>query len=689
MNGSKHSISPSQELDHMAPQELRELVQRYRRIFSGSGYGFWEWDLSNSFIDWSGTFWEHLGYTDEDRKGFTDSRMLPNYIHPDDIEDMYEAVREHLRTAEPLNTCYRVKTKAGDYIWTQVRADSIRDESGRAAYISGVNFDITELKQTEAALRESQSRQARIIQASKDGIWEWYPQSNGFQFSARCWEHLGFTEEDDIVNAGQDRMSEWRSYMHKEDLLKFDAMLKQHLRGFGPFDVEYRIYDKHGDIRWIRARGKASFDVEGRPTRMSGTNMDITDIKRAEERVIKAKELAEKANRAKSDFLSSMSHELRTPLNAILGYAQLFEYDENLQESHKENIREIRSAGEHLLKLINDVLDLAKIESGAMSTVLQPVLVSRLLVDCFTLVQPQADARGIYLHSDFSGLENTCVAADQVRLKQALLNLMSNAIKYNKVGGEVKVSLSATTDNYLRIEVQDTGLGIDDARRDEVFQPFNRLNAEMSKVEGSGVGLVITKQLVEMMQGRIDFSSEVGSGTCFWLELQKTGEAEDARTLTAASDNFDTGLKLKVEGNYRVLYIEDNLTNIRLLQHFFSYSDNFQLEVYEEPYQGIFHARQSRPDLIVLDINLPGLDGYDVLSVLQSDPATRDIPVVGLSANVMSIDIEKGRAAGFYEYLTKPLQIAHMVDVLNRLFGAAGPDAIALQGVVKPMRTEK
>ncbi|MDO3382673.1 PAS domain-containing protein [Gilvimarinus algae] len=667
MSDQVPTISTTQDLDGLSYSELRAVVERYRRIFCGSGYGFWEWDLTTSYIDWSGGFWEQLGYSDEDRQHFTDSRELPNYIHPDDVEDMFEAVREHLRTAEPLNTCYRIRTKAGGYIWTQVRADSIRDEAGRALYISGVNFDITELKDTEAALRDSEARQARIIQASKDGIWEWYAERNGFHFSARCWEHLGYSDEDDIVNQGQDRMREWRNHIHKDDLAKFDKTLKEHLAGRGAFDVEYRVHAKNGEIRWIRARGKASFDYDGRPLRMSGTNMDITDIKRAEERVVRAKEQAEKANRAKSEFLSSMSHELRTPLNAILGYAQLFEYDDNLQDVQKDNIREIRAAGEHLLKLINDVLDLAKIESGALQAALQPVLVTRLLADCFTLVQPQADARGIYLHSDYSGLENACVNADPVRLKQALLNLMSNAIKYNKVGGEVKVSLEVTEDYMLRINVRDTGTGIERSRRDEVFQPFNRLHAEMSKVEGSGVGLVITKQLVEMMDGRIDFASTPGKGTCFWLDLVQTGQAEDTRTASSVVQSVTADEELRVQGRHRILYIEDNPTNIRLMEHFFRRHDNFVMEVSEEPYLGIFRARQSRPDVIILDINLPGLDGYEVLNVLRGDPATRDIPVIGLSANVMSIDVQKGRDAGFYEYLTKPLQIHQLVQVLNRL----------------------
>lgn len=671
MTHEQPTISMSQPLEDLSADQLKALAERYRRIFCGSGYGFWEWDLNSHYIDWSGGFWESIGYDDEDRKRLTDARQLPAFIHPDDVEQMFESVREHLRTAEPLYTCYRVRTKRGDYIWTQVRADSIRDESGRAMYISGVNFDISELKDVEAALRESEARQARIIQASNDGIWEWYADRDAFHFSARCWEHLGYGAEDDLISTGKDRMRQWRNHILSEDLPLFDNALEQHLNAQKPFDVEYRVRAKEGDIRWIRARGKASFDFDGRPMRMSGTNMDITDIKRAEARVVKAKEQAEKANSAKSEFLSSMSHELRTPLNAILGYAQLFEYDDNLKDVQRGNIREIHAAGEHLLRLINDVLDLAKIESGAMETSLQNVLVSRLLNDCVTLLQPQADARSIFLKVDFHGLDSVCVRADPVRLKQALLNLMSNAIKYNRVGGEVNVQLEQRPERMLRITVQDTGTGIEESRREEVFQPFNRLHAEMSKIEGSGVGLVITKQLIEKMDGNIDFSSVAGEGTRFWVDLHEVGRAQLVGQVDAAGLVEQAGLRteLQVPGRHKILYIEDNVTNIRLMEHFFNRYQNLVLETAEEPYTGLYHARQSRPAVIILDINLPGLDGYEVLNVLQSDTATKDIPVIGLSANVMSIDLEKGREAGFYEYLTKPLQIDQLVAVLNGLLG--------------------
>lgn len=667
---SKGITISDEELSTADSEQLRDLVARYRRIFNGSGYGFWEWDLTSNRIDWSGGFWESLGFNDEDRIRISDATALPDYIHPDDRDHMLEAVREHLRSGEPLNTAYRILTKRGNYVWTQARANSIRDKYGRVMYISGVNFDITELKNVEAALRESEARQARIIQASNDGIWEWYADRKGFHFSNRCWEHAGYDEKDDVVIRGQNRLSVWRSHIHPQDLPKFDQTLADHMAGRAPFDIEYRIFGKDGDIRWIRARGRASFDTEGNPVRMSGTNMDITDIKRAEERVVQAKDAAEKANQAKSDFLSSMSHELRTPLNAILGYAQLFQYDDNLTDSQMDNAREIRKAGEHLLQLINDVLDLAKIESGRMTFSLEPVLVSRVVAECFTLIQPQADAGGIKLNADMKRLESTYVVADNTRLKQALLNLVSNAVKYNQVGGEVVVSLSERDDNRLRITVRDTGQGIPASRQHEVFQPFNRLNAEYSKVEGSGVGLVITKQLVEMMGGKLSFESTEGVGTEFWMDLPLSTEWNQDLVVNRRDHDQTADQEpetLVLDEPRTILYVEDNPSNIRLMQQILGRYPKLTLEVAEEAFLGIYKARSERPDVIILDINLPGMDGYEALSVLKRDPVTAEIPVVGLSANAMAYDVERGRKAGFFDYLTKPVEINHLVRTLKKL----------------------
>ncbi|OZY84768.1 hybrid sensor histidine kinase/response regulator [Cellvibrio mixtus] len=660
------SFSPSlQTSDNL--ELLRETVGRFQRIFNGSGYGFWEWNLQTQHIEWSGGFWERLGYGAEDAESISDSAKVLMYMHPDDHDYAIEATRQHLRTGKPLDVSYRIRTKAGDYIWTQVRADSLRDENGHATIMSGVNFDITEIKKVEAALRESEARQVRIIQASSDGIWEWYADRGGFHFSHRCWELLGYNDLDDVLTEGEDRLKIWRKHIFPQDLPIFDNALIEHMAGRAPFDVEYRLISQQGDIRWIRGRGRAVFNEKGQPIMMSGSNMDITEIKRAEERVIQAKEQAEKANRAKSEFLSSMSHELRTPLNAILGYTQLFEYDGNLRPQQINNVREIRKAGEHLLQLISDVLDLAKIESGNMTVSLEPVLVSRLISECFTLVQPQADAKGIRLMATLAEFNNTYVVADNVRVKQVLLNLLSNAVKYNHVGGEVEVRLDMQDGQQLRISVRDTGRGIPLQRQNEVFQPFNRLSAENSNIEGSGVGLVITKQLVEMMKGVLDFVSAEGQGTTFWIDFPVATEWNDEPIKKASTHKDYAPATLNVKRHCKVLYVEDNPTNVRLLQQIFERYPQLSLEIAEEAFLGIYKARSINPDLVILDINLPGMDGYEVLSVLKNDPTTSFIPVIGLSANAMPYDIERGRNAGFFDYLTKPVDIHKLIDVFNKL----------------------
>jgi PAS domain S-box-containing protein len=644
---------------------LRATVARLQRIFNGSGYGFWEWNLRTHEMIWFGSYWNQLGYGTEDSHTIGDAYKVMEFVHPEDSEIVTAAIKEHLRSKKLLDISYRIKTKKGDYVWTQARADSLRDEQGHALIMSGVNFDITEIKRVEAALRESEARQVRIIQASSDGIWEWYADRGGFHFSHRCWQLLGYDDIDDVLTEGEDRLKVWRGHIYPQDLALFDSSLREHLAGRAPFDIEYRLVTTQGEVRWIRSRGKAFFNDKREVTMMSGSNMDITDLKRAEERVLLAKEQAEHANLAKSKFLSGMSHELRTPLNAILGYTQLFEYDGNLNPQQVNNLREIRRAGHHLLHLINDVLDLAKIESGSMTLSLEPVLVSRLIEECFSLVKPQAVAKDIGMISHLGQHANTYVIADHMRFRQALLNLLSNAVKYNRVGGKLEVVLTEQSQQILRVCVSDTGQGIPVQRQAEVFQPFNRLSAENSAIEGSGVGLVITKQLVEMMHGKINFTSTESVGTSFWIDLPIATQWTDSSTIKSAPVQ-QPAVTLQINKACRVLYIEDNATNIRLLQQFFARYTQFSVDIAEESFLGIFKARQTQPDLIILDINLPGMDGYEVLSVLKRDPVTAQIPVVGLSANAMPYDIERSKKAGFYEYLTKPLEINRLIEVLNR-----------------------
>lgn len=401
------------------------------------------------------------------------------------------------------------------------------------------------------------------------------------------------------------------------------------------------------------------------------------DLTHQTEELQRAKDEAESSSRAKSDFLSSMSHEMRTPMNAILGFSQYLEI-EDLSEAHKNSVREIYKAGVHLLALIDQVLDLAKIESGSFDLSLEPIEVRSVVDECLTLVEPLADKRAI--HIDYSGWDGAAVRADRVRLKQALLNLISNAIKYNREGGSVRLSVVARNAGYLQILVRDTGVGIDAEKLTGLFQAFNRLGAENSAIEGTGIGLTITRRIVEMMGGTVDVESEVGLGSTFWIELPQ--EAIAVRSERPAQVGAGDVLKPSDGGaQHTVLYIEDNPTNLRLVTQILGRRKHIHLLTAHTPQLGIELALTRRPELILLDINMPGMDGYQVLKRFQAEEKLRSIPVVAITANAMPRDIERGMEAGFTDYLTKPINMARFDAVLDQLLSG---DALSKYDVLNP-----
>lgn len=650
--------------------------QRYKRLLNASGFGFWEWSPADNSVLLSGKFWQKLGYPIDLYCRIPQVEQLEPNIHKDDWNDLLRQSAQVLADGSVLELKLRVKTAAGDYEWIGLEGEILRHHDRQIEFVSGIATDISLQQSVEQQLSDSEERYVRIIDSTSDGVWEWSNTSGeGFHFSDRCWQQLGYDDHDDAYLSGRSRLDVWRESIHDEDRLLFDNAVIEHLRDDKPFDIEYRVLSKKGQWRWIRARGQARRDSAGQAVRMSGTNMDITDLKDAEQRVLQAKDMAEHANRAKSEFLSRMSHELRTPLNAILGYCQLFGIDDAISMDQQQNIGEISKAGEHLLQLINDVLDLAKVEAGQMTLSVEPVLASRAVEEAVNWMQSSADAQGIKLHMHDSDWEEVYVLADSMRLKQVLLNLISNAVKYNRTNGRVDVELvreDGASDTgelgSLCFEVRDTGTGISKAHQRHMFEPFNRLGAEEKGIEGSGVGLLITQHLIQMMGGELKFDSQEGVGSSFRVSLPIT-QAWSSEVSSRSGRPVDYGVQLEFSTHCRVLYVEDNPSNIRLMQEVFNRYPQLHLSVAEEPLGGIFKARTECPDVIILDINLPRLDGFEVLSVLRADETTGSIPVLALSANAMPHDIARGESAGFDHYLTKPLQIECLLDALNDVVG--------------------
>jgi PAS domain S-box-containing protein len=373
---------------------------------------------------------------------------------------------------------------------------------------------------------------------------------------------------------------------------------------------------------------------------------------------------ADKANQAKSEFLSAMSHELRSPLNAILGFAQLMESGAPLPSpSQKASIDQILRAGWYLLELINEVLDLSLIESGHLSLSREPVSLPEVLQDCQTFMMPLALKKNIQLH--FPQLLVPCfVGADRTRLKQVVINLLSNAVKYNREGGSVDITCSMRPQQRLRISVQDTGEGLTPEQIEHLYQPFNRLGKETSGEEGTGIGLVVSKRLVEQMGGAMGVISVAGEGSLFWIELALVAAPELYGPLTepTAPRPASTAEGARVR---TLLYVEDNRANMELVEQLIARRPDMRLFGAEDAMRGISLAREHQPEVILLDINLPGISGLQALTILHEDPATKHIPVLALSANAMPRDIEKGLAAGFFRYLTKPIRVPDFMEALD------------------------
>jgi PAS domain S-box-containing protein len=397
---------------------------------------------------------------------------------------------------------------------------------------------------------------------------------------------------------------------------------------------------------------------------------DNSARKRVEGDLHTALAVAEQANRAKTDFVSGMSHELRTPLNAILGFAQLVASGTPIPTpTQKRSVDQILKAGWYLLELINEILDLSLIESGRLTLSAEPVSLAELLLECRSMIEPQAHQRSIGM--TFASLDTPhFVKADRTRLKQVLINLLFNAIKYNRPGGTVVVECTLCAPDSIRISVRDTGQGLDAEQLAQLFQPFNRLGQESSAEEGTGIGLVVAKRLVELMAGRIGADSTVGQGSVFWFELKLTA----APTL-GAGETRAAQITPQLPGGAparTVLYVEDNPANLELVEQLIARRHDLRLLSAADGTLGIELARAYQPEVILMDINLPGINGIEVMKILHADPATAHIPIIALSANAVPRDIERGLQAGFFSYATKPIKVDEFMDTLDVALTFAG-----------------
>lgn len=458
--------------------------------------------------------------------------------------------------------------------------------------------------------------------------------------------------------------------IHPDDLARLQASTA--LMREGKLDrvvIEMRTQHRDGHWIWIEASQRLIRDPQtGEPKEVLGIARDISDRKLAEDALATAKAEAERANQAKSDFLTAMSHELRTPMNGILGFAQLLDGGRfgALAPKQKEFVGTILESGQHLLGLINDILELSKIESGKIQVVTEAVDPVPLMKSVIATLRRDAERYGIELVAGDHGLGLPPLLADRTRLAQALINLGSNAIKYNRPHGEVRFTYHNLEDGWVRLCVTDTGIGIPQERQGEIFEPFNRLGAERGPIEGTGIGLSLTRQLVTLMGGRIGFSSVLGHGSSFWIDIPVYVEPAVPVPSPAEAEP-----PLTMKSGFSILYVEDNRGNRDLMRHIVQSLDNVRLIEAHDGAGGLTLAQRHRPDVILLDINLPDVNGLALLQQMKKLPELALTPVLALSASAMPRDIEHGLQAGFFRYLTKPLDVKLLLESINAALDAA------------------
>ncbi len=544
---------------------------------------------------------------------------------------------------------------------------------GGQRYFTGILRDITARKQAEAALLKAGALQSAIFNSANFSSIATDAKGVIQIFNVGAERMLGYAAADVMNKITPADISDPQEVIARAKALTvelstpiapgFDALAFKALRGIE--DIYELTYIRKDGSRFpavvsVTALRDAQNAIIG--YLLIGT--DNTARKRVESERNEAMAAAEKANRAKTEFLSSMSHELRTPLNAILGFAQLMESGSPPPTpSQTRSLDQILKAGWYLLELINEILDLALIESGKVTLSREPVSLVEVMLECRAMIEPQAQKRGISMTYPIFEIPYF-VIADRTRVKQVLINLLFNAIKYNKPEGAVAVEFTLSPPDSIRISVRDTGAGLTPEQLAQLFQPFNRLGKEAGAEEGTGIGLVVTKRLVELMGGTIGADSAVGAGSVFWFELSLTTApllaVQEAEHAALAQPQVPDGTPQRT-----LLYVEDNPANLELVEQLIARRPDLRLLSAADGNLGIEFARVYQPEVILMDINLPGISGLEAMKILRADPSTAHIPIIALSANAVPHDIEKALEAGFFNYLTKPIKVNQFMDALD------------------------
>ena len=639
-------------------------VERLEMALEASGAAQWECDIASNRYSLSDRYYTQLGYAP--RSFPPTMRSWRDLVHPDDAAAVSERIGRALgpQSDEDYVAEYRMRDAQGGWRWMQARGRVLRrGPGGEPLLMMGTHHDIHEAKTRRLEQEESQARFQKIYETTPDAVGitsvttRLYIDINpGYErlFGFRRDEVIGKTVVDlGIWPEDEERARFWDEFNRTGQV---DSL-----------EVNGRHRDGHRIIVLLSVRLLVE---QGEPCHLFIVR-DITEWRRLQQEADFARAqvvAAAAANQAKTEFLSRMSHELRTPLNAVLGFAQLLRDAPALAAAHAERGRvdAILQAGWHLLTLIDDVLDIARIESGNIHIELRPLLLRPVLDEALGLLRTQAEVAGVVLEAAGGAAGDAVgqvrVMSDPVRLRQALVNLLSNAVKYNQPGGHVRLAGAVENGRYV-LRIVDTGRGMSGQQMAHLFEPFNRLGRERDSIEGTGIGLVLTRKLLELMGAGLQLQSRPGEGTTAIVDLQLApGLAAGTEPLAALAPQSLPAA--------RVLYIEDNLVNQQIVQAALQPWSQLDLHLAGDGEQGLRCAAELKPDLLLLDMRLPDIDGIEVLARLRADPALAGIKVVALSASAMPGEVAQAKAGGAMEYWTKPIRLDRFVGDLRRVLSS-------------------
>jgi PAS domain S-box-containing protein len=565
----------------------------------------------------------------------------------------------------------KAQLKNGDYLPVEINLMTF--EWNDEIYINGIFTNIShrvnerrklikateQSKQLQRQAEESSKRLIAIYQNMVDSVITITPQGIIKSVNQATLDLFRYSELELLEQNVNMLMPDPYSTEHDGYLVNYLTTGKAKIIGFGR---EVPAKRKDGSIFMIRlAVSELKVNNE---TIFTGIIRDITDEKVAEKQLIQAKEQAESANRAKSEFLSSMSHELRTPLNAILGFSDLLlsEDEKPLDPEHIDSIKYINTSGKHLLKLVNDVLDLSVIEAGETNIEIEAISSKEIITSSIPLISGLAKKNGITL--SISEIMDEVIDCDAIRFRQVLINLVNNAIKYNKPEGSVSITTSKANDKFLRISVSDTGIGIPASKQSQVFATLSRLGQENSTIEGTGIGLLVTKNIVESMNGHVGFQSIENIGSTFWFDIPISSNTLSSQKDIDNHHNEQKNIKPVMSDIKKVLYVEDNQHNIKLLQAFFKQQPNLSLDVVTSAEDGLELLEKTYFDIILMDINLPGMTGIEAAQIIKQNEDLRHIPILAISAVAMKHEVDRTKSF-FDDYITKPIDLRMLLSTIN------------------------